>query len=296
MTAAMRQGTGWAPSVEQRTDWVDASSAAALHDLLDAPGPAPADGAPLPPLWHWLAFLPRAAQANLAPDGHPRTGAFLPPMPGRRRMFAGGRIDLGVPLHVGQPLARTSSVTEVTDKQGGTGPLAFVTVQHLLDPAGSDVPGQVREINDIVYREPPSGGTRGAPTRAAASSSGAHDPSWAWHRDVAIDPTLLFRFSALTYNAHRIHYDRTYATDVEGYPGLVVHGPLQAVLLAELVRVHLPERCVTRFEFRSRAAAFDDGPLLLRGRHDTATATLTAYDHRGTPTMTATAAFEELHP
>lgn len=304
MSAASAQDSGWAPSVEQRQDRVSAASAAALHDLLDAPGPAPAEGAPLPPLWHWLAFRPQAAQADLAADGHPRTGTFLPPAHGRRRMFAGGRLDLRTTLYVGQELTRTSRVTGVTHKHGSTGPLTFVTVQHSLNPAQARGDGGVGaagdadadEINDIVYREPPSAAPGPSPRRSPAGALDADDPAWTWRRDVPTDPTLLFRFSALTYNAHRIHYDRAYATGVEGYPGLVVQGPLQAVLLAELARVNLPAHRVAMFRFRSRSAAFDDGPLLLRGRLDTTTATLTAFDHRGTPTMTATATVLEPPP
>jgi 3-methylfumaryl-CoA hydratase len=209
-----------------REDLVTATAARALHDLLDRPGEAPQDGDPLPILWHWLAFLPQARQAELGDDGHPRTGDFLPETKGLRRMYAGGEVRVTGAPRVGERMTRTSEVVDVTRKRGRSGELLFVTVEHRID-AG------IVERSDIVYREP-------APAKAATAG------------EAVIDPTLLFRFSALTYNAHRIHYDRDYATAVEGYPGLVVHGPLQAILLANTVT-----RPVTRFAFRSIAPAFD---------------------------------------
>jgi 3-methylfumaryl-CoA hydratase len=156
--------------------------------------------------------------------------------------------------------------------------LVFVNVKHEVTGGGTAVDEQ-----DIVYREPASG-----PTPAAEP---APPEEWDWAWDFAITPTLLFRFSALTYNAHRIHYDRRYATEEEGYPGLVVHGPLQAVALAELCRRHAPDRHLASFTFRALSPAFDDGALLLRGRPDGEAVELAAFDHRGARTMTAEATF-----
>jgi 3-methylfumaryl-CoA hydratase len=195
-------------------------------------------------------------------------------------MFAGGRIQLGRPALVARPLHRTSSVTSVTEKSGRSGDLVFVEVTHQLSAGGGPL---VTEVQDLVYR----GQTAGP---AAAAPPEQDDGSWDWEEELATDPTVLFRFSALTYNAHRIHYDRPYATDVEGYPGLVVHGPLQAVALAELCRRHLPERRVTSFAFRARRPAFDGAPLRLRGRlvdDDDGKVELVAVDATGHPTMTA---------
>lgn len=272
---------GWEPSVDEADDVVTVAAVAALHGLLDAPGPAPAAGESVPPLWHWLAFLPRAPQRELGPDGHPRRGTFLPPVALPGRMFAGGRLTFagGGPL-VGAVARRSSSVVSVEEKSGRSGELVFVTVRHELS-------GGVVEEQDLVYREP-------AAPMAPDDAAGAPPPGeWAWAWDLPIDPTLLFRFSALTYNAHRIHYDRAYATAVEGYPGLVVHGPLQAVALAELCRRHAPTRSLATFRFRALRPAFDDGPLQLRGTPGAHEIGLAAHDHAGRPTMTATATFAD---
>jgi 3-methylfumaryl-CoA hydratase len=270
----------WQPTTEIREDVVTAAAARALHDLLDRDGPAPQDGDPLPILWHWLAFLPRARQTDIGEDGHPGTGDSLPPTAGRKRMYAGGRVTVTGTPTVGVPLTRSSRVADVTRKTGRTGELLFVAVDHHIAADG----GTIDDRNDLVYRDPSSGS--GARSRDADIDADA-----IWGRDVAIDPTLLFRFSALTYNAHRIHYDRDYATSVEAYPGLVVHGPLQAVLLADAAARALPGRAVTRFAFRSTAPAFDSHPLHLRVRHGQQgeTIELAAYSD-GAPTMTATAA------
>ncbi len=277
----------WAPVAEERDDTVTATAAAALHGLLDADGPPPETGDSLPPLWHWLAFLPDAPQRRLGPDGHPGQGGFLPPTRLPRRMFAGGRIELSGAVAVGQRLHRHSLVTSVTEKSGRSGDLVFVEITHELSaggrPAGT-------EVQDLVYRG--SGGDAAAANQAAPAAPGHdRDASWVWRHELGTDPTLLFRFSALTYNAHRIHYDRAYATEVEGYPGLVVHGPLQAIALAELCRRHVGGRQVVRFVFRARRPAFDGTPLQLRGRlNDDDHVELMALDDAGQPTMTAQAA------
>jgi 3-methylfumaryl-CoA hydratase len=275
--------TDWQPTTETRQDTVSPAAARALHDLLDRDDPAPHDGDPLPILWHWLAFLPQARQCEIGEDGHPRPGDFLPPTAGRRRMHAGGRVTVTGTPTIGAPLTRTSQVADVTRKRGSSGELLFVAVDHLT---AADR-GTIRERNDLVYRN-----ASAAPS--TLSAEGDIDADVLWGREVAIDPTVLFRFSALTYNAHRIHYDRDYATSVEGYPGLVVHGPLQAMLLADAAARAFPDRTVTRFAFRSTAPAFDPHPLHLRVRRgqQAETIELAGYSD-GARTMTATAAFGE---
>ncbi len=278
-------GAAWEPAVEEAYDTVSQTAAAALHGLFDADGPPPAAGDPLPPLWHWLAWLPSAPQRDLGPDGHPKRGGFLPPVPLPQRMFAGGRFEFHAPAEVGGPLHRRSLVTSVTEKHGRSGDLVFVEVNHEVSAGGRAV---ITEVQDLVYRQ--GGRYTPEPPRPA----GGEAEEWAWQHDLGTHPTLLFRFSALTYNAHRIHYDRVYATETEGYPGLVVHGPLQAMALAELCRRHLPGRPLRAFRFRARRPAFDGPPLRLRGRpvgddH----VELVAVDESGQPTMTAEA---ELHP
>jgi 3-methylfumaryl-CoA hydratase len=271
----------WIPTVEHARDQVGAGAARDLHDLLDRPGSPPTVGGALPILWHWVAFTPQARQADIGQDGHPMNGRLLPPTSGRRRMYAGGKVSVTGDVHVDEPLDRTSVVSEVAEKQGKSGPLMFVTVDHEV----SAQQGTIFDRNDLVYKEP----------KQENATNTAHlllvDREWAWGRTAPIDPVILFRFSALTYNSHRIHYDRTYATDVEGYPGLVVHGPLQAILLADLVHRTFADRAITSFTFRSNAPAFDDGPLELRARHhpESDTLELAAFTNEGKQTMSANA-------
>ena len=274
----------WQPTTETTSDTVTAGAAEALHGLLDSPGEPPHEGDPVPPLWHWLAFLPRVPQRELDADGHPRRGGFLPPVELPRRMFAGGRFSFVRPVRVGERLTRLSRVASVEEKEGRSGRLVFVTVRHEIGPAGGAV--SIIEEQDLVYRGP-SGPVREPPPAG-------EDDAWRWALDIAVDATLLFRFSALTYNAHRIHYDRTYATDVEGYPGLVVHGPLQAVALAELCRRHAGDRALASFSFRGVRPLFDnDATLKLRGGEEDGRALLVAAG-AGAPTMEAEAALARM--
>ena len=269
----------WQPATEVVSDTVTAGVVEALHGLLDAPGDPPGDGEPLPALWHWLAFLPRVPQRELGADGHPQRGTFLPPIALPRRMFAGGRCTFDDVVTVGEPLVRTSSVASVEEKNGRSGKLVFVTVRHEIGRDGG--PPAIVEEQDLVYRGP-SAPVASAPHPAASLN-------WPWSWEMAIDSTLLFRFSALTYNAHRIHYDRPYAIEQEGYPGLVVHGPLQAIALAELSRRHRPGERLTSFRFRAVRPCFDDAPLKLRGRAGDGHIDLEALDAGDQTTMQAEA-------
>lgn len=271
----------WIPTTEYAADRVTAEAAGALFDLLECPGQKPGAGEPLPLLWHWLAFLPQAKQSHLSPDGHLVTGGFLPPTAGKRRMYAGGQIAVKGRVDVNERLSRSSVVSDVKQKDGVSGPLLFVAVDHEISASR----GSIVDRNDIVYRD------FQANSGHAAGTFPIDDSEWEFGRTIPIDPVLLFRFSALTYNAHRIHYDRDYARRTEGYPGLVVHGPLQAMLLAELVRTAFPQHTVARFVFRSTAPAFDDSPLLLRARlnPENAEVQLAAFTGKGRRTMSATA-------
>jgi 3-methylfumaryl-CoA hydratase len=261
----------WSASPEDRVDSVTPAMAARLHLLLDAPGPAPSAGDALPPLWHWLAFLPDVAQALIGPDGHPKKGGFLPPVELPRRMFVGARYQFEGKLHVGESLTRHGEVTAITVKEGSSGTLVFVTVAYRTSGAS----GVVLEEQDIVYRE--------AATAKVPEPSGEADEQPTWDFEFSLDPTppLLLRFSALTYNAHRIHYDRQWATEEEGYPGLVVHGPLQAVALAEVLRRSQPSLDLATFSFKSSRPAFDGHPLWFKGRVEGLDAHLGAYNHLG---------------
>jgi 3-methylfumaryl-CoA hydratase len=290
MESAMDEA--WQPVVEQAVDTVPASRAAALHDLLDAPGDPPGAGDPVPPLWHWISFLPRSAQRDLGEDGHQKLGGFLPQVDLPRRMFAGGRVEFLDSAPLDAPLSRRSVVTSVTEKSGRTGDLVFVEVMHELTRGDRAV---LTEQQDLVYRSAPDAGTPRSPERSGSANddagpTGAKD--WPWRIDLPTDPRMLFRFSALTYNAHRIHYDHRYATQVEGYPDLVVHGPLQAVALAELCRRFAPDRAVASFLFRARRPVFSGGPIHVRGRPvDGSKAELVVVDSSGQASMTATVEF-----
>ncbi|WP_223280721.1 FAS1-like dehydratase domain-containing protein [Streptomyces antnestii] len=248
--ALARYLDAWAPAPVTLDDPVAAAPVAALSQVLDQEAPVAIEGEPLPPLWHWLHFLEWPAQRALGADGHPAHGHFLPPLPDRRRMFAGGRAEFTAPLRVGVPARRTSSLAKVEIKRGRTGEMAFVTVRHEITQEGRT---RVTEEQDLVYRvgedERRSGGF--------GLDLGEAEPSGSdWRLTLRPSPTLLFRYSALTANAHRIHYDEPYVRDVEGYPGLVVHGPLLVQLMLELARREAPEREVRTLSYRLRKPVF----------------------------------------
>ena len=273
----------WVGRSESVSDIVTATPYAALSATFDRPPERPPAGTPLPPLWHWLYFLPLAAQSDIGPDGHPKRGGFLPPVPLPRRMWAGSQLDFHRPLRVGDALTRTSTIADVTEKTGRTGTLVFVKVRHEIR-RGDETDVALTEFHDIVYREAPTkDDVAPAPKAAAATST--------WERKWIPNDVLLFRYSALTFNGHRIHYDRRYVTEVEGYPGLIVHGPMVATLLLDLLRHQLPDAQVARYEFRAVRPVFDINPFYVCGepQPDGKTIKLWAKDHEGWLTMDATA-------
>ncbi|WP_159775305.1 FAS1-like dehydratase domain-containing protein [Streptomyces sp. HM190] len=260
MTGLADALAGWSPAEVRTTDVIDPWPVAAFSALLDLPGTAAAEGEPLPPGWHWFSFLDHPRQSALGVDGHPAHGHFLPPIPDRRRMVAGGRIRIHRPMHVGDHITLAPTLHDVQVKQGRSGEMAFVTVRRSF-LRGADL--LVTEDQDIVYRSQPAGAPR-APEPAAPPAP-AEEPQPDWSLALAPDAATLFRFSALTYNAHRIHYDVPYATGVEGYPGLVVHGPLLALLTLELPRRFAPSRPVETFAYRLRRPAFAGTGITVRG-------------------------------
>lgn len=228
-------------------DRIDPWRAGALHATLGLDGPAPAEGDPLPAFWHWIYFLEARPRGALGRDGHPAKGAggFIPDLGLPRRMWAGGRLEFHRPLPLGCAAEKVTTIEAIEEKTGRTGPLAFVTLRHEISgPDGL----AVTERQDIVYREDPA---PNAPRPAPAAAPTDEERCELWR----LGPVELFRYSALTFNGHRIHYDRDYAREVEGYPGLVVHGPLIAQLLLGLAETALGP--AARFEFRARAPAFD---------------------------------------
>lgn len=259
----------WEPHTLTTVELLDPSPVTALNALLDSGHPAPVTGEVLPPLWHWVA-LPRWSPSSVLDlDGHPRRGGFLPPLELPRRMFAGGEVTLEGDLRVGAQVVRESTVTLVQEKQGRSGPLGLVQVTtRLIDPASGDV--LLRERQDIIYREAASApDPESLPDSIRSAQLGPAGPPLAlaeggWR--FLTDPTLLMRFSAATANAHRIHYDWPYATRVEGYPDLVVHGPLSTLILAEAVRLAHPDQRVSRLTHRNMLPLFcgDDAHVTLR--------------------------------
>lgn len=248
----------WSPEPFVDEGVLDAAPVAALSAVLDLAETVAADGEPLPPLWHWLYLLRWPAQRDLGPDGHPRAGHFLPPVPDRRRMIAGGRCDIREPLTVGEPARRVSSLKAVVPKSGATGDLLFVTVRNEYSQHGTL---RLTEQQDVVYRSGRSDRTYPA-VLDYESVPGCEEP---WQRALHPDAVMLFRFSALTANAHRIHYDHPYATGEEGYPGVVVHGPLIVIAMLELARVNVPRRRVSSVSYRLRHPAFAGEHLLASG-------------------------------
>lgn len=277
----------WIGRSETIGDVATATPCAALAATLDRPGAEanarPEPGTPLPPLWHWLYFLPLAVQSEIGPDGHPKRGGFLPPVPLPRRMWAGSDFEFRDTLRIGDALQRTSTIVDVREKSGRSGPLIFVKVRHEIRRVGNAEAALV-EHHDIVYRDLPKPGDTGAGPQAAPADS-------AWDRRIVPDDVLLFRYSALTFNGHRIHYDRKYVTEVEGYPGLVVHGPLIATLLLDLLRHRLPDAVVRHFAFKAVWPTFDLHPFSVHGQpsEDGKSVRLWARDHEGRLTMDATA-------
>lgn len=255
---------------------------AATLDRVDLLARLQARGESLPPCWHWLYFLPREPQSALGADGHPAKGGFLPPVALPRRMWAGSRLEFLAPMALDAALLRTSTIKSVENKSGRSGALTLVTVRHEIRADGRLA---IVDEHDIVYREAP----RPGPQPPAAPPKGEPARDAHFRRTIVADPVLLFRYSALTFNGHRIHYDRRYVTEVEGYPGLVVHGPLQATLLLDLLNRELPEARPVRFAFRALAPIFDTAPFDVCGARDGGRVRLWTLTPDGRVAMDATA-------
>jgi 3-methylfumaryl-CoA hydratase len=275
----------WIGRTEEAEDLAAASPIAGLAATLDH-AESPWRPGEVPPLGHWFYFLPRARQSDIAGDGHPKRGGFLPPVPLPRRMWAGSRLSFQSPLRIGEKMHQRSTITEVQHKAGRSGNLVFVTVSHELTATSGPV---LTELQDIVYREAPAPGQSAAEPAVPTESREAD-----WMRTIAPDPVLLFRFSALTFNAHRIHYDRPYCREVEGYPGLVVHGPLTATLMMDLFLRHHPGARVTSFSFRGLRPLFDTASFAVCGKKRPGGAELWTLDHEGRVTMTAELAIDQM--
>ncbi len=253
MTEINKQFSDWVGNQQTRAEVIHQQSLYGFAALMDEEGPT---SSIVPLGGHWMYFLPTDRQSNLAVDGHSYKGGFLPPVDLPRRMWAGGRLTFDRPIKAGDSIDKVSTIKSVAEKEGRTGKLVFVTVEHELKGSAGRY---LQEEHDIVYRE---AAIEGAPQKDPEMASTNMD----WSQTITPDPVMLFRYSALTYNGHRIHYDRDYVMDVEGYPGLIVHGPLIGTLLMKLAFEKMAGKSLKRFEFRNFNPVFDTAPFQICGK------------------------------
>jgi len=243
--------TAWIGRSETVADGLDATLAGRITATLGGPPLTVND--PLPPLWQWAFFIQTAPMDGLGEDGHPARGGFLPPAADRNRMWAGGRVEFIAPLRVGVPAERRSTIADVKEKAGRTGSLLFVTVRHEYWQDGAVA---ISEEQDIVYRQP-------SPPKVEGTEPA---PDAEWRQAVDPNPVLLFRYSAVTFNGHRIHYDHPYVTDKEGYSGLVVHGPMIATLMVAAFQQANPGKKLEHLSYRGLRPLIAPAPFDVAGR------------------------------
>lgn len=241
----------WVGRQERVTEFISPAHAKKIAFSVNAP--VPAEGEPLPLLWHWAFFVDPLPLDELGEDGHPARGGFLPPADNRNRMWAGGRLNFVNRLVIGQLAERITTIKSVVEKEGRTGKLLFVTLEHVYEQAGQVC---VIEEQDIVYREP-------SPPKLVGDEA---VPKAEWSQEIQPDAVMLFRYSAVTFNGHRIHYDYPYANSVEGYPGLVVHGPLIATKVLQAFTEAHPEKVVSQFSFRGVRPLISPEPFKVEGQ------------------------------
>ena len=249
----------WVGRSQEREDWITPTRLAAWQATFDLEADVPREGDAVPPSFHWTLFPTLARDSALGADGHALRGGFLPPVKLPRRMWAGSRLAFHQPLRVGERVAQRSVVAAVVEKHGRRGPMVLVTVRHLVSgPNGL----ALEEEQDLAYLAPPPRDERQPNQQIELAPPGT------WHRSITPTASLLFRYSALTFNGHRIHYDRTYAERVEGYGGLVVHGPLIGTLLLNLIAAQSPASVVERFSFKAIRPTLDVSPFAVCGEID----------------------------
>ncbi|WP_419167867.1 FAS1-like dehydratase domain-containing protein [Candidatus Palauibacter sp.] len=274
----MSEWAAWVGRSDEVTDRASPALAGAMLATLDRDPRTLGEGDPLPPLFHWMYCRELAPGSRLDVDGHQKRGEFLPALPLSRRMWAGGRLRFEGSVRIGESIRRRSTIRAITPKKGRSGPLVLVTVEHRISGAG----GEIIEEQDLVFLDRPT-----APPRLPRVAGPEGD--MAWSESVTPDAAMLFRFSALTFNAHRIHYDRDYARGVELYPDLVVHGPLTALLLADLA-TRRSGRSLRSLTFRARRPMFVDRPITIEGDPREREVSLRALDDAGALAMSAEAA------
>jgi 3-methylfumaryl-CoA hydratase len=262
-------------TASSRTELITTGPAEGLAGVLDIAAPE----GDLPELWHWMYLMDRRPQRDLGPDGHPTTGIPAPPEPGRLRMFGGGRVSTYAPLRFGEPATRTTRLVREVEKVGASGPMTLATVRTEIEQAGRVA---IVDEQDIVYR---AGGSTLRPRAAATAED--DEPAPEGRLELRVDPVVLFRFSALTYNAHRIHYDAHY-TAAEGYPDLVVHGPLQALLMGECFRRSGISLVGSTFAYRLVTPTFGAQLLTVTSRGADGERSARVQDGEGRTTATAT--------
>jgi len=271
----------WIGNKETTGETISVEPLHRMRAMLDYTPKTMSDGEPVPPLWHWAYFIDPARASELGRDGHAAQGEFMPPVPLPRRMWAGCQLKFNAPLRVGEAARRESTVRDVKLKQGRSGILCFVDVEHAI-LVGDEL--KLTEIHNIVYRD-----TRQPGDDKARPPKVPDDAQWT--REVVPDSTLLFRYSALTFNGHRIHYDLDFCRHQEGYPGLVFHGPLTATLLIEMLRQQNPGKSLESCDYRAYSPLFDDASFTLNGKMDGTDAILWAANPQGRLAMKSTASF-----
>lgn len=269
----------WVGRTRTATDIIRADQAVKLAATLDCAPPPLANGDPLPTGWHWCYFHEVTPLSGIGRDGHQALGEFLPPVDLPRRMWAAGEIEVATPLHIGETVGKVSTIEAVEEKQGRSGKLVFVRVGHRFT---GNMGADMREVHQIVYREAPRPGAPATPPQLPADA-----PEWS--RGMTAGPVQLFRYSALTFNSHRIHYDVDFCRNEEGYDGLIIHGPLTATMLMEVAREQEPDRPLQRFSFRAVSPLTHVHPFSLHARRTDTGLTLWACNHRGELAMTADA-------
>lgn len=275
----------WIGRTETATDQIDPGVVRRAQAFFDLRADA-APGEALPALWHWFFFHQPVAQGGLGRDGHHKLGGMLPPIALPRRMWGGSRLTFHRTVLIGQEARKTSTVKSVALKQGRSGPLGQVTIEHVISQEGSTC---LSELQELVYMQPMTGG----PDAASVADAPPTPEGSAFRRRVAPDEVMLFRYSALTYNAHRIHYDLTYARDIEGYPGIVVHGPLTASLLALFATQVNDARPMTGFSFRGTSPLFAGQPFTMHARPERRSTMLWVERSHGGMGMKAQAEFAD---
>ena len=263
----------WIGTAREQRERIDSALPAGMSAALDRDEAPPKDGDPLPPCWHWMFFRDSTLHCELGADGLPERGALMPPVPLPRRMWAASQIRFNAPLRLGEIAVKRSEIASITEKSGKSGRLVFVNLCHTILNAADEV--AIKEEQNIVYTEAPKLSAIPPPRPAPAGAT--------WRRNLIPDPVLLFRYSALTFNPHRIHYDQPYCTGVEGYPGLVVHGPLIATLMVDLCRRSRPDVEIKEFSFRAMSPLFVDHAMVLGGApaDDGSSAAVWAANHEG---------------